>query len=256
MMRPHTLTTTFLERHGLIAETATSAVAALDRLRAVALLSPENADGGSEDPASNPIDCIVSDHDIPGSDGIEFLREVRDAGLSLPFVLFTGRGNEEVAAEAISAGISEYLQKESGTDQYEVLANRIRNLVSKHRTERELAETRSLYKRLVEGNLVGIYVMQDGAFEYVNPAFAEIFGYEQHELIEQVNGSPDGRRRRPRTRPRKHPLARGKRRRKRPVHVHRPAKRRDADRRRSLRRTREVQRRTCYHRYASGRFRA
>lgn len=43
--------------------------------------------------------------------------------------LFTGKGSEEVASEAISAGVSDHLQKESGTDQYAILANRIENLV-------------------------------------------------------------------------------------------------------------------------------
>lgn len=36
---------------------------------------------------------------------------------------------------------------------------------------------------LVEASLVGIYVIQDGVWSYVNPKFAEIFGYTQEELI-------------------------------------------------------------------------
>ncbi|PSP89886.1 hybrid sensor histidine kinase/response regulator, partial [Halobacteriales archaeon QS_4_69_34] len=63
------------------------------------------------------IDCIVSDYDMPGRNGVEFLETVRERYTKLPFILFTGKGSEEVASEAISAGVSEYLQKESATEQ-------------------------------------------------------------------------------------------------------------------------------------------
>jgi signal transduction histidine kinase len=56
----------------------------------------------------------------------------------LPFILYTGRGSEEVASEAISAGATDYLQKQSGTEQCELLANRIRNAVGRYNTEQEL----------------------------------------------------------------------------------------------------------------------
>ena len=82
------------------------------------------------------VDCIVSDHDMPGQNGIEFLRAVRKERPNLPFILYTGKGSEEVASDAISAGVTDYLQKESNTDQYAVLANtnvrtRLRNYVRK-----------------------------------------------------------------------------------------------------------------------------
>ncbi|MGM0604043.1 MAG: PAS domain S-box protein [Halobacteriota archaeon] len=86
------------------------------------------------------VDCIVSDYEMPRRDGIDFLRTVRERHENLPYVLYTGRGSEEVASEAISAGVSDYLQKSSGTEQYAVLANRITNAVSKYRAETQLAD--------------------------------------------------------------------------------------------------------------------
>jgi chemotaxis response regulator CheB len=70
------LTATFLEREDdrFVVETATSVDDAFDHL-----------DGTS-------VDCIVSDYEMPGSDGIEFLEAVREEYPDLPFVLFTGRG--------------------------------------------------------------------------------------------------------------------------------------------------------------------
>lgn len=48
-------------------------------------------------------------------------------------MLFTRKGSEEVASEALSAGVTDYLQKRGGADQYEVLVNQLRNAVDRHR---------------------------------------------------------------------------------------------------------------------------
>ena len=86
-------------------------------------------------------DCVVSDYNMPETGGLEFLEAVRGDYPSLPFILYTGRGSEEIASEAISAGVTDYLQKETGTDHYEVLANRIENAISENRARVELRET-------------------------------------------------------------------------------------------------------------------
>jgi DNA-binding NarL/FixJ family response regulator len=83
-------------------------------------------------------DCVVSDYDMPKLDGLELLDLVRDAHPDLPFLLFTGKGSEEIASEAISLGVTDYLQKGENPDQYAVLANRITNAVEAYRTRRAL----------------------------------------------------------------------------------------------------------------------
>lgn len=88
------------------------------------------------------VDCVVSDYEMPGMDGIDFLEEVRDEHPDLPFILFTGKGSEEVASEAISAGVTDYLRKEPGTEKFELLANRIEKDVERQRSRRELRESR------------------------------------------------------------------------------------------------------------------
>ncbi|MFT4947868.1 MAG: DNA-binding NarL/FixJ family response regulator [Natronomonas sp.] len=104
----------------LTVETATSASEGLDRL------------------AEAAFDCVVSDYDMPEMNGIEFLKAVRATYPDIPFVLFTGKGSEEIASEAVSAGVSDYLQKRGGTERYTLLANRIENLVAQHRAEEGL----------------------------------------------------------------------------------------------------------------------
>jgi PAS domain S-box-containing protein len=102
----------------------------------------EDANEGEARLDEQEFDCVVSDYDMPGRNGVEFLEAVRDQDPDIPFILYTGKGSEEVASEAISAGVTDYLQKEMGTGQYTVLANRISNAVAARRSSRRHAETK------------------------------------------------------------------------------------------------------------------
>ncbi len=68
-----------------------------------------SADEGLESVDDRPPDCVVSDYNMPGMNGIEFLQAVRVEYPDLPFILFTGKGSEAVASDAISAGVTDYL---------------------------------------------------------------------------------------------------------------------------------------------------
>ncbi len=158
------LVSTFLERQReyFTVETVTDPEATLDRL------------------ADTDVDCVVSDYDMPGIDGLELLERVRAAYPDLPFLLFTGKGSEEIASEAISKGVTEYLQKGGGTEQYEVLANRIEQAVARFRAERQV--TRGFHA--IETAHDGISLLdEDGQFIYVNEAYADITGYDREELL-------------------------------------------------------------------------
>lgn len=97
-----------------------------------------SASDGLAELSENNLDCVVSDYDMPGQTGIEFLQSVRLTHPDLPFILFTGKGSEEVASEAISAGATDYLQK-GGTERYALLANRIQNAVEQYRNRQRRA---------------------------------------------------------------------------------------------------------------------
>jgi len=87
-------------------------------------------------------DLIISDYMMPEMDGIAFLKEVRKRYGDIPFILFTGRGREEVVIEAINNGADFYLQK--GGDpaaQFAELAHKIRQAVARKRAERSLIES-------------------------------------------------------------------------------------------------------------------
>lgn len=94
---------------------------------------------GLERLAGTRYDCIISDYEMPGMSGIEFLGAVRESHPELPFVLFTGKGSEEVASEAISAGATDYLRKGEASERYALLANRIESAVGATRTAERAA---------------------------------------------------------------------------------------------------------------------
>lgn len=106
----------------------------------IEVVSETAATEGLDRLEAEAIDCIVSDFDMPGMDGIDFLAAVRERYPELPFILFTGKGSEEVASEAIAKGATDYLQKGSGTEQYELLANRIANAVGQYQSEKRATE--------------------------------------------------------------------------------------------------------------------
>ena len=84
----------FIESEGNVhVDVATSAEAALDVL------------------STQRYDAIVADYQMPGMNGIEFLKALRGKRDNTPFILFTGRGREEVVIEALNNGADFYLQK-------------------------------------------------------------------------------------------------------------------------------------------------
>jgi len=86
-------------------------------------------------------DVIISDYQMPGMDGISFLKTLRSQGNLVPFILFTGRGREEVVIEALNNGADFYIQK--GGDpaaQFAELEHKVRLVVEQRRMKTELAE--------------------------------------------------------------------------------------------------------------------
>lgn len=63
----------------------------------------------------------------------------------------------------------------------------ISDITRQKTAEREARAAESRFRGLVEQSLVGVYVIEGGRFQYVNPHFAEIFGYEPDELVTEVS---------------------------------------------------------------------
>ena len=119
----------FLERSGeLKVETALSGQSAILMLK------------------DHAFDVIVSDYQMPGMDGIELLKYIRKKCQGLPFILFTGRGREEIVIEAINNGVDFYLQKGGDSKaQFAELEHKIKLAVNRHRTDKTNIHFNRLY---------------------------------------------------------------------------------------------------------------
>ena len=134
-----------------------------------------------------PFDCVVSDYDMPGMDGLAFLEAVRDENPELPFILFTGKGSEEIASEAIASGVTGYLQKEGNVEQYTVLANRIVNAVTQYRTERKVERTQQKFEKLAKHSTDVVQIVDEtGEWQYISPSSDRILGYEPADLVGDI----------------------------------------------------------------------
>ncbi|NMB79705.1 MAG: PAS domain S-box protein [Methanomicrobiales archaeon] len=120
---------------------------------------------------TTPFDVIVSDYQMPEMDGITLLKQVRSRHATIPFILFTGRGREEVVVEALNNGADFYLQK--GGDpkaQFAELTQKIRLSVSRRRAEQALAQSETRFRELTEHSLDTIMLFDhDLRHLYVNP---------------------------------------------------------------------------------------
>jgi PAS domain S-box-containing protein len=121
-----------------------------------------SAEAGIEMMKETIYDAIVCDYEMPGGmDGIAFLQYLREGGNPIPFLLFTGKGQEEVAINAINIGADFYIQKGGTTRaQFTDLIQKVGQAVQRRRTEDALRESERNYRSLVE-NLPDIVLTTD-----------------------------------------------------------------------------------------------
>mgnify|MGYP006273597845 FL=1 len=148
----------------------------LDAVAVTSVTDPETALDRLDEAA---FDCVVSDYDMPAMDGLEFFETLRERHRKIPFVLYTGKGSEEIASQALNAGVTGYFQK-GGPEQLRRLANRVDQAVDEHRTK-EIAER---YSTVIEALGYPVYVVDEtGVFRFVNEPFAELTGYDREEIV-------------------------------------------------------------------------
>jgi CheY-like chemotaxis protein len=142
------------------------------------------------------IDCVLSDYQMPDMDGLELLRYVREMEHGIPFILFTSRGSEEIASEAVSEGVTDYFRKRRGTEQWEVLANRIENSAARFRAERAVQHREAALHDLARTVIDSVSTPVDDLLELGREtldvqygAFIQGEGDEAEILVESVDGS-------------------------------------------------------------------
>ena len=157
----------YLERRSDISVTIASSVA--DALRLL---------------ETSVFDVIISDYQMPGTDGIGFLKILKENQCSIPFILFTGRGREEVVIEAINNGATYYIQK--GGDpksQFAELDHKIREASRRHKAEKGLQQIELCYSTLFEHSGTAVITLdKELTIRQVNTEFSRLSGFAPAEV--------------------------------------------------------------------------
>ena len=161
------VTRMYLESLGVIVDTAPSGAEALEKI------------------SGSTFDAIVSDYQMPGMDGIALLKVIRGRDLDIPFILFTGRGREEVVIEAIESGADYYLQKGGKpVPQFAELLHKVRMAVERRRDAATLRESELRFRSLIQNSSDIIRIInKEGVIVYDSPSSSKILGYPEGSLI-------------------------------------------------------------------------
>ncbi|TIS55652.1 MAG: response regulator transcription factor FixJ [Mesorhizobium sp.] len=85
---------------GFLLATADFAVRLHESATAFLATAPDKIDG-----------CIVTDVRMPGVDGIEFLRQLRSRGHTIPVIVMTGHADVTLAVQAMKEGATDFIEK-------------------------------------------------------------------------------------------------------------------------------------------------
>jgi len=133
--------------------------------------------------AEREFDAVVSDYQMPEMDGIALLQKIRAKTRTLPFILFTGKGREDVVIEALNSGADHYVQKGGeARSQYTDLAHKVRRSVEQRRAEAALRRKHAVLRAILHASPYGIAYVRNRTFQWVNDALAGMLGYQRNEL--------------------------------------------------------------------------
>ena len=130
-------------------------------------------------------DAVVSDYEMPEMNGIELLKTLRGKGSEIPFIIYTGRGREEVVIEALNEGADYYLQK-GGKPRpvFTELVHKISQAVTKRQTEAKLLSNalrlHSTFDSITDMMRI---IDRDFILQEVNDACLEQYGVRREDII-------------------------------------------------------------------------
>ncbi|KXB01032.1 hypothetical protein AKJ45_01185 [candidate division MSBL1 archaeon SCGC-AAA261F19] len=117
--------------------------------------------------------------------GIKFLKNVRERDDDIPFIIFTGKGREEVAMEALNLGADRYFQKGGNPkSRFTILANAVVNEVKRRRAEARWRKSEKKFRKLFMAIPDLIFILdKKGAIKDVNDAVCRKSGFDKEEIV-------------------------------------------------------------------------
>ena len=134
-------------------------------------------------------DVVVADFQMPEMNGLELLSQLKDRDSSIPFIIFTGRGREEVAIEALNLGADYYIRKGGDPQsQFSELYYKIQKVVIHKRMEEDLRKSERRFREFAELLPEVVFELDENMnISYINNYFFEEYGYTPEEIEQGMN---------------------------------------------------------------------
>lgn len=131
-------------------------------------------------------DVVVTDYQIHWTDGLTVLRKVKTRWPDCPVVMFTGTGSEEIAVEAMKAGLDDYVLK--SPRHYGRLASAVKVALKLSQQKQQLKQAEARYSVLFATVPVGLYrAAPNGKILDANPALVQMLRYPDKAQLLAVN---------------------------------------------------------------------
>lgn len=152
----------------------------------IRLTAVETANEALDKLTANEWDVLLLDYQLPGINALELIKIIRNEyDSTIPIVLVTGQGDEEIALQALKLGASDYVTK-SASYLFK-LPGLLENAYSRAqytRKQKELAKSEERFRLLADYTYDWEYwINPDGSYEYISPSVERITGYRAEEFM-------------------------------------------------------------------------
>ncbi len=164
----------------------------------------------------SPFDVIIADIRLPDVSGLEILELAKEINPEVAVIMMTGYASVETAIDAVNQGAYAYFVKPVNPDEMKTaITNALKQqrlslenkrlveslqrtnklllkaneelqkkIAERNRVREALQESEERYRTLAESSPIGVYIVQDGKFQFVNPQFQKHAGYTEDELLD------------------------------------------------------------------------
>lgn len=147
-----------------------------------------------------PVQVVMADYRMPGTDGVKFLKEVCRQWPETIRMILSGYADIQSVIDAVNEGqIFKFITKPwnnedlritigRAVERYELQRNNSQLVADLRRSLDKLQESKLLYQTLTDKSFAGVYVLRDGRFKYINDKTADYVGYTVEELLDKPAG--------------------------------------------------------------------
>jgi len=139
-----------------------------------------HADAIQELQSNDALDVILMDYFLPGRNGLEITREIKEKKIDVPIIFLTVNKDFDLALDVMKLGVDDYLVKEEISSP--VLPKTVLNVIEKHRLKSQLDQIEISRQRLkaIRDTLAGVLTDFEQPLE------------EMHKITEGFKESPVG----------------------------------------------------------------